>query len=370
MQGKSEMKVLGVLSDLEAVAQLSPPEMKKLFFISRFEDSDPESPAPDKHGYQRQPMEARIPGIARYYSEPGARTTPIIVSCRITDGAVDEFMKMWDAGDIEGIQSRWGESAVSVVDGQHRYLGLVRHWEEDNTFLPRVPVVLNFGLSFQQEAQYFDVINSTQRKLPKALIEITKADVTEAGTLDHAQRVRLLATMLARHEDSVWRGQVNLTGARDPNKPVTFEGLRRSSVSMFPKELLDRLDERGLDSEKVARDYWRTVSVACEHAWNPQPELAINEDGEEVEVKRSYRIKELVGVASLARLGKDIIASALEHDDFNTKMSTLTSRLGSVDWEKRKGNEWMASQAGFAGQADLYTVLYRWVYLSRMPNDD
>jgi len=369
MSSNGKMKVLGVLSPLEAIALITPPEMKELFFISRFEDSDPDSPAPDKHGYQRQPIEARIPGIARYYAEPGSRTTPIFVSCRIGDEVAD-FLKLWDARDIAGILDRWGTSAVSVIDGQHRFLGLVRHWEDDNEFLPLVPVILNFGLSFAEEAQFFDIINSTQRKLPKALIEITKADVTEAGVVDHAQRVRLLATMLARHEDSVWRGQVNLTGARDPNKPVTFEGLRRSSVSMFPKEILDRIDERGFDAEKVARDYWRTVAVACEDAWNPEPSVTVGEDGEDVVEKRSYRIKELVGVASLARLGKDIIASALEHDDFDTKMSTLTSRIGSVDWEKRKGNEWMASQAGFAGQADLYSVLYRWVYLSKMPSDE
>jgi DGQHR domain-containing protein len=366
----SKMKVLGVLSPIEAIAQISPPEMKELFFISRFEETDPDSPAPDKHGYQRQPIESRIPGIAKYFAEPGARITPINLSIRVPDADVADFLKLWDKSDIIGIHQRWRNCAVSVVDGQHRYLGIVRHWEQDPEFLPKVPVVLNFGMTFAEEAEFFDVINSTQKKLPKALIEITKADVTELGDMGHPQRIRLIATMLARHDDSVWKGQVNLTGARDPNKPVTFEGLRRSSVSMFPKEILDRLDTRGLDADQIARDYWRTVAAACPDAWNAVPGIEPDENGDDVEVPRSYRIKELVGVASLARLGKDIIASALEHDDFNTKMIMLTGRLNDVDWEKRKGNEWMASQAGFAGQADLYTVLYRWLYLSKLPLDD
>lgn len=366
----NNMKVLGVLSPLEAIAQIGPAEMQELFWISRFEDEDPDSPAPDKHGYQRQPMEARIPGIARYYAEPDARTTPINLSIRVEMDEIVDFLELWNKGDVVGIHERWGKAVVSVVDGQHRFLGIAYHWTRNPEWTPNVPVVLNFGLTFQQEAEFFDIINSTQRKLPKALIEITKADVTEVGALDHAQRVRLIATTLARHPDSVWQGKVNLTGARDPNKPVTFEGLRRSSVAMFPKEILARLDGAGLDVDKVARDYWLTVSEACAEAWNDVPVMGFDEAGDEVEIARAFRIKELVGVAALARLGKDIIASALEHDNFEKKMTMLTSRLIDVDWEKRKDNEWMASQAGFAGQADLYTVLYRWVYLGKDPEDD
>jgi len=366
----TNMKVLGVLSDLEAIAQISPEEMKDLFWISRFEDEDPDSPAPDKHGYQRQPMANRIPGIAKYYGEPGARTTPINLSVRVLEEHIPEFIKLWNDGDITGIHARWGKAVVSVVDGQHRFLGMAYHWERNRDWAPKVPVILNFGLTFAEEAKFFDIINSTQKKLPKALIEITNADVVEAGKMDHPQRVRLIATSLARHPDSVWQGKVNLTGARDPNKPVTFEGLRRSSVSMFPKEILSRLDGAGLDADEVARSYWSTVSEASAEAWNDEPGVGFDENGEEKTFPRSYRIKELVGVAALARLGKDIIASALEHENFDKKMTMLTSRLSDVDWEKRKDNAWMSSQAGFAGQADLYALLYRWVYLGKDPEDD
>jgi DGQHR domain-containing protein len=316
-------------------------------------------------------MEARIPGIASYYARPDARTTPIIVSVRLSDpDEIEDFLDMFNAGDLGGILKRWGKAVVSIVDGQHRNLGIVRAWEKDPEFVPRVPVLLNFGLSFADEAEFFDVINSTQRKLPKALIEITKADITDVADMSHAQRVRRIATSLARHEDSVWHDDINLTGARDPNRPVTFEGLRRSTASMFPKEILDRLDARGLDIDEVARSYWATVREVCSVAWDDTPGIEIDTDGNEVKVKRHYRIRELVGVAAIARLGKDIIASALEHENFDKKMTILTSRLGDVDWEKGKSNPWMASQAGFAGQADLYAVLYRWVYLGKDPEDD
>lgn len=367
---ENSMKVLGVLSDLEAVAQIGPDEMSRLFWISRFEDEDPDSPAIDHHGYQRQPIMSRIPGISKYYSQPGARTTPINLSVRVPLEEVDDFLAAWNEGDIDGIKSRWGKAVVSVVDGQHRYLGIVDNWQKNPDWDPKVPVMLNFGMSFEEEAEFFDVINSTQRKLPKALIEITKADVTEAATVDHAQRMRQIATMLARDPESVWHGQVNLTGARDPNKPVTFEGLRRSTVAMFPKEILARLEQAGKDVDTVARQYWALVAEACSEAWKGDGgTFDEDEFGNTVEIRKEYRIKELVGVASLARLGKDIIASALEHDNFEQRMRSLTFKLAYVDWEKRKGNPWMASQAGFAGQADLYQVLYTWVYLGLNPED-
>ncbi|GCD90974.1 DGQHR domain-containing protein [Nocardioides sp. LS1] len=373
-----ELALLGVLeANLEASAAMTPSAMSELLFISNFEKTDPESPAPDQHGYQREPMKDRIPKIARFYLSRTrtSRTTPIIISVRLKDPEdIERFLELFAAGDIEGLKREFGDAVMSVVDGQHRYLGLVEAWTTDPSFCPLVPVSLYFGLDFVDEAEFFDIINTEQRKLPKALIEITKADVREVGSMSHSQRVRLIATGLARHQDSVWHGQVNLTGARDPNKPVTFEGLRRSSASMFPSELLGRLEAAGKDENEVARMYWRLVSEACSDAWNGETRTRIDEDGDEVEYSPKYRIKELVGVASLAKLGKDIITSALEHPNFEERMKALVSALTAVDWEKvnldnDERNPWMASQAGFAGQSDLYKTLYAWVYYGKTPSN-
>lgn len=367
--------LLGVLDPhREASAAMTPSAMRQLLFISNFEKEDPASPAPDRHGYQREPIQSRIPQIAKFYLRrtPTTSVTPIIVSVRLSEHVeITKFLKLFDDGDIEGISKTFGPTVMSVVDGQHRFLGLVRAWEDDPTFSPWAPVCLYFGMTFAEEAEFFDVINTEAKKLPKALIEITKADVREAGTVSHAQTVRLIATMLARHEKSVWHGEVNLTGARDPNKPVTFEGLRRSSASMFPAELIDRLLAENKDVNEVARAYWAFVAEACRPAWSEQPRTHIVDD-EVVEHQPKYRIKELVGVAALAKLGKDIISSSLEHPEFNHRMQELTQKLSEVDWEKTKPedgqrNPWMASQAGFAGQADLYKTLYAWVYYGRRP---
>jgi hypothetical protein len=44
--------------------------------------------------------------------------------------------------------------------------------------------------------------------------------------------------------------------------------------------------------------------------------------------------------------------------------------LSEVDWAKEEGNPWMASQAGFAGQKELYTMLHNLVYLGQKPGEE
>jgi DGQHR domain-containing protein len=363
-----------VVPNRMAFATLRPSDMEDFFFVSAFSAVDPRSPAPRQHGYQRDPMTPRLPGIARYFLKDDHQflITPIIVSVRLDDeDEIAEFIKLWNAGDIDGIHERWYIGVVSVVDGQHRYLGLVYGHLVDEEFDPVVPVMLYFGLSYEDEAEMFDIINSTQRKLPKALIEVTKGDITEAGSEDHSQVIRGIAFALVRDKDSVWYEDVNMTGARNPDRPVTYEGIRRSTQNMFSAELIGRLRARGLSPEKVAKDYWGMVAEANPDAWNKRPRDEVDPDtGELIEVPVSYRLKELVGVASVAKLGKDILTSALEATHFNDRMSDLVSLLGEVDWEKREGNPWMASQAGFAGQKELYTMLHNLVYLGIKPGEE
>ena len=178
------------------------------------------------------------------------------------------------------------------------------------------------------------------------------------------------AARVARDVDSVWYDQINMTGARDPERKVTYEGLRRSTANMFPAELFDRIQAQDEDPTDYAKYYWLLISEACNEAWMERERYTRDaETGELEEYTPQYRLKDLVGVASLAKLGKDIISSALEHPEPKEKMTALASKLSEVDWEKRQSNPWMRSQAGFAGQKDLYTVLFRLVYLDEKPGE-
>lgn len=374
---KPEARILGTVKagggkGASAIALMNAPAMEQLFFVSTYSSTDPDSPAPQHHGYQRDPMKERLKGIAEYFLRDEARFTPLVVSVRLEDpNELIEFERLFNAGKFEEIHQRWNESVVSIVDGQHRFKGLVLAQEMDPTFNPSVPVLLLYGLSYIEEAKIFDVINTTQRKLPKALIETTKGDIVHTGEKNHAQIVREIAFALARDEDSPWFNQINMTGARDPERPVTYEGLRRSTANMFTSALIRRLEAKQRDPIAVAKRYWDLVADACRPAWEGHEIDVFDEEvGEYVSQEIDYRIKDLVGVAALAKLGNDILTSALEHDNMDQRMVDMVSKLSEVDWVKGSGNPWMAGQAGFAGQKDLYEILYNLVYLDQRPGED
>jgi DGQHR domain-containing protein len=376
-------RLLGHVEDHRVyVGVISPAAAKDLLFVSTYDTTDPQSNAHDGHGYQRPPTPSRFPEIAKYFTEEENRylITPLIISVRLADTPqIDRFLSLFEAGDIEGIRQAFGPSVVSVVDGQHRFRGLVYAWEADADFLPPIPAMLYFGLSFVDEAELFNTINVTQRKLPKALIETTRGDITQATSGSYQQKIRRIAFSLCRDPHSVWgpidgEMQINMTGVRDPDRPVTYEGLRRSTSNMFPVELLERLEN--LDSElpvRIATRYWARVAEACREAWNNEPATREVEDPETGEVRTvpiKYRIKDLVGVAALAKLGKDIITSQIEAPRGTNRLEDLVDKLVEVDWEKRPDNPWMRSQAGFAGQKDLYHMLHRLVYTNERPGEE
>ena len=113
------------------------------------------------------------------------------------------------------------------------------------------------------------------------------------------------------------------------------------------------------------------MAEASAEAWKgiPSKRTVIDpETGFETVEKIKYRIKDLVGVASLAKLGKDVITSHIESGKAR-RLEELVERLAEVDWEKSPSNAWMRSQAGFAGQKELYTMLYELVYNEAAPDD-
>lgn len=367
------------------VATVTPPLAQDLFFVSTYDEKDSQSNAADQHGYQRPPTIKRFKEIGDYFLANDHRflITPLLVSIRLNqDEEIKAFLELVGSGDGVKIKKKFGAQVASVIDGQHRYKGIINAWHQNPDFLPEIPCIFFFGLSFIDEAEFFNVVNATQRKLPTALIETTKGDITNVEDTGYRQQIRALTFRLCRDTDSVWgpvkdpvsgelTESINMTGVRDPNRRVTYEGLRRSTSNMFPKPLLSRLTD--LDKElpqKYAKRYWRLVSECCPQAWNGDPatRTVIDDQGEVHEERIKYRIKDLVGVASLAKLGQSLIQTHIDSGD-STQLDHMVEKLVDVDWEKHLDNPWMRSQAGFAGQKELYELLYALVYADKRPDD-
>jgi hypothetical protein len=124
--------------------------------------------------------------------------------------------------------------------------------------------------------------------------------------------------------------------------------------------MLERLIEHDLDPYLFTRDYWRSVAEACSEAWDADPK------GEP-----KYRIKELVAIGALAKLGNTLTEQAIIQGQHGPRIDAFVKskvmRLSSVDWTKSDDNPWMRAQAGFAGRDRLYETLKDWVLLGKQP---
>lgn len=141
-----DVRLTWVAYGFEGFAAVRPSQMRSLFFISTYKVADPDSPAPGNHGYQCEPMEQRISQIARYFAglDHRYRTTPIIISVRLTEPAkIDRFVELFNERRWDELHDHFGPAVVSVVDGQHRYRGLVKAHEDAakrwEVFGPPVP---------------------------------------------------------------------------------------------------------------------------------------------------------------------------------------------------------------------------------------
>lgn len=333
------------------------------------EDTD----SPNGQGYQRPPDETRYPKIAEYLRLHGV--TPIIISDRsrwkslfpssdtTVEIGIDEALEHLTQTN----SSR--EIVASVIDGQHRFNGALR-------LLPRqidveIPFLLLTNLSWPEEVERFNIINTTAKNLPKALVEVNRLTtfVPEGATNREVQRQQVSEVILALETDldSVWHEQINMTGGRNTNRPVTFEGLRRSSEATFA----GRLALLPLEAKKrLAKSYWRAVSETWPEAWNNAPITVdrvniLTGETETDLIPAKYRIKDLAGVSALAKVGNQILLDAFNEETGEINMGLIRSRLGrakDVNWIKSRDNADMSAQAGFSGTADMYDMLMRRIY--------
>src|SRR5690606_26642582 len=125
--------------------------------------------------------------IGEYFAENPHLVPPILVSVRLdTDSDIKAAAELLASNNFKELARRFGRHVASVIDGQHRIGGMLHAAKTDKEFGEyMVPAALFFSLSYEEEAEVFNTINSNQRKLPKALIEVTRGDISQRDELTH-----------------------------------------------------------------------------------------------------------------------------------------------------------------------------------------
>lgn len=263
--------------------------------------TDDYPPREGRIGYQRPPQQKRIKDFANYVNNnQSGYITPILLNSR------SKITFMSNSNNHFGIIELPAEPCLSLVDGQHRTLGVI-HLNDASVEIPFM-LLDNLGTSIEQEL--FITINREQKKVPMSHVKFIDRDSAPTTKI---------AVLLEQDENSPWFKKVNLVGLRGTNRPVSLD-----SLSSALKELLQSGEIKAMDIEDqylIARDYWDVVSSVWHEAWEAP--------------KTKSLLRKSMGTLAISKLGGYIIPQCLDRENNKLdreKLFELLSRAKHLNW--------------------------------------
>ncbi|WP_062239028.1 DGQHR domain-containing protein [Fictibacillus sp. FJAT-27399] len=278
--------------------------------------SDHYPPQNDRLGYQRPPDLRRAESFAKYLkNSSSAFSTPILLNAK-------------NPVDFEEISKDYGfvkfptNECLSIVDGQHRSLGIIEFYKEDI----KIPFMLFDNIADDLEQELFITINREQKKVSMSHVHFLGRKNDEYSQI---------AIKLESDKNSPWFQNVNLVGARGTKRPVSLQSLRSSLI-----ELLQAGEVKVLgfhQKYRIAIDFWGVVSEIWPDAWVG---------------KKNSLLTKSIGTLALSKLGGFLIPNC-----FNEKKEGLDKEKLKMYLVKISKVNWMSNGdfKGYSGRhgADL-----------------
>lgn len=194
-------------------------------------------------GVQRDASKSRIKEIASFCSNADSVfPTPIIVSVynNIVELDEDENKISFDDNTIIG----------EVLDGQHRLLGLE---DSDNSNHFNMPVVFMFGLTPEEKAYIFSIINSKQTKVNQSLLY----DLFELTSKRSPQKTaHEIARSMNSMQESPFFNRLKMLGTKDVGQDLATlsQGTFAQSVMLLFSKHPNKDKERLYNDEPIDCD--------------------------------------------------------------------------------------------------------------------
>lgn len=192
-------------------------------------------------GVQRDAMKSRIKEISSFCSNSDSVfPTPIIVSVNSGLANIEDNKIVFD--DVHRI----GE----VLDGQHRLLGLEN---SDAVEKFQLPVVFMFGLTAEEKAYIFSIINSKQTKVNASLLY----DLFDLMDRRSPQKVaHELARSMNSLSDSPFYNRLKMLGTKDVGQDMATlsQGTFAQSVMLLYSKYPNKDKDRMYNGEAIDED--------------------------------------------------------------------------------------------------------------------
>jgi DGQHR domain-containing protein len=262
--------------------------------------SDQFPPTVGRLGYQRPADIKRAKLFAKYLVEKSSGfVTPILLNAR-------EKFDFYPQGPLgHGTIQLSHEKSLSIIDGQHRVLGLM---ETSNLDLP-IPFMLFENLDLETEQDLFITINREQKKVNMSHVWFTDRKKDELSQI---------VVRLESEPSSPWYQKVNLNGVRGTKRAVSLDSLRSSLIELFQSGEIKVLSLN--QKYDIAVAYWNVVSQVWPLAWN---------------ATKNSLIKKTMGTLALSKLGGFLIVNCLDKETKildQEKLKKLLSKAGFINW--------------------------------------
>jgi DGQHR domain-containing protein len=260
------------------------------------------------------------------------------------------------------------EKICLIVDGQHRFYGLKKFYDETKDEIKKKKI-LNFqfiatillGYDSYQVAEVFANVNFNQKPVNKSLYyDIFGSSAKEKNEI---QLAHFLALHMQNNEESPLKGMIKLLG----------KGYGLFSQAFFVEKLLMHFKngvwtdlynnylidgERFLNIPEFLIDYFNEIEKAYSTCW-PKKEIR---DDQEIYSAYTYEyiLCKTTGMGAFFRLIREIypLVKDLESEDTIKELRRIFSQINTKDAEKLFSKEGEFGRGGSEGfQIRLYTEL-------------
>lgn len=290
---------------IEVLKSIQKKQIAFLGYLSKFHAqqltfSDHFPPINGRIGYQRPADLKRAKAFAKYLSDnPTGFITPILLNAR---EAID-FIPHNESGF--GTLRLPQKAFLSIIDGQHRVLGLM---EDKSMDLP-IPFMLFQNLDLEAEQQLFITINREQKKVNMSHVWFNDRKKDELSQL---------VVKLESEPNSPWFQKVNLNGARGAKRAVSLDSLRSSLTELFQSGEIKVLSFN--QKYEIATGFWKVVSAVWPEAW---------------QATKNSLLKKSIGTLALSKLGGFLVVECLDRKTKAldlVKLKSLLSRAEHINW--------------------------------------
>lgn len=280
-------------------------------------------------GYQRRFNSAHSLDFRRYIQASSGTTIPLTLNLRPREDGAWQVVQRGGRAATLVLDDAVGK-LLTQVDCQHR-LG---HLGDSDVELP---FMCFMGLSAEEEAEVFCVINGKAKGLSRSLLDYQAAQMCRDVARERPEL--FISLCLANDPSSPWHRSLDFGG------PTTSGLTRRASLRTMQKAVRRFLTRSGIlrqaTAEEAARlvlDFWTAVSVVLGEAWIKP---------------RRHLLSKGVGVYALMDLAADLVAEAgtgATRDGFAAELADFAD---GFDWSTSGSFAGLGGEKGAAKAAAM-----------------